>query len=135
MTVLAAVGPPAPAPAVAPLLERHAVFVAGLGCQDQAKRLRRNGAQALLRRHPDLVRWMERPTADRIAEARRLYAWPFLSWCFAVGVLRPDVELLIARSKGAHYITWARMHPDQVDRVAQTAQAMGWVTNGSTGCR
>ena len=70
---------------------------------------------------------MERPTADRIAEARRLYAWPFLSWCFAVGVLRPDVELLIARSKGAHYITWARMHPDQVDRVAQTAQAMGWV--------
>jgi site-specific recombinase XerD len=109
------------------LLERHAAFVAGLECHDQAKRLRRNGAQALLRRHPDLARWMERPTADRIAEARRLYAWPFLSWCFAVGALRPDVELLIARSKGAHYITWARMHPDQVDRVAETAQAMGWV--------
>jgi hypothetical protein len=127
MTAPAAVNPVAPTPAEVPLLERHAAFVAGLGCHDQAKRLRRNGAQALLRRHPDLARWMERPTADRIAEARRLNAWPFLSWCFAVGVLRPDVELLIARSKGAHYITWARMHPDQVDRVAQTAQAMGWV--------
>jgi hypothetical protein len=127
MTALAAVNPAAAPAAGMTLLERHAAFVAGLDCHDQAKRLRRNGAQALLRRHADLVRWMERPTVDRIAEARRLYAWPFLSWCFAIGVLRPDVELLIARSKGAHYITWARMHPDQVDRVAQTAQEMGWV--------
>ena len=102
MTALAAVSPPAPAPAGVPLLERHAEFVAGLECHDQAKRLRRNGAQALLARHPDLARWMERPTMDRIAKARRLYAWPFLSWRFAVGVLRPDAELLIARSKGAH---------------------------------
>jgi site-specific recombinase XerD len=127
MTALAAVNPAAAPAARMTLLERHAAFVAGLDCHDQAKRLRRNGAQALLRRHADLARWMERPTVDRIAEARRLYAWPFLSWCFAIGVLRPDVELLIARSKGAHYITWARMHPDQVDRVAQTAQEMGWV--------
>ena len=128
MTVLAAMNPAVVPATGMTLLEGHADFVAGLDCHDQAKRLRRNGAEALLRRHPDLTRWMERPTVDRIAEARRLYAWPFLSWCFAVGVLRPDVELLIARSKGAHYITWARMHPDQVGRVAQTAQAMGWVT-------
>ena len=110
-----------------PLLERHAAFVAGLECNSQAKRLRLNGAARLLARHPDLGRWMGRPTVDRVAEARRLYAWPFLSWCFAVGALRPDVELLAAKSKGAHYATWARMHPDQVDRVAKTASAMGWV--------
>src|SRR5215203_7492494 len=110
-----------------PLLERHAVFVAGLECNGQAKRLRLNGAERLLARHPDLGRWMGRPTVDRVAEARRLYAWPFLSWCFAVGALRPDVELLAAKSKGAHYATWARMHPDQVSRVAETASAMGWV--------
>jgi len=109
------------------LLERHAGFVAGLECNGQAKRLRLNGAERLLARHPDLDRWMERPTVDRVAEARRIYAWPFLSWCFAVGVLRPDVELLAAKSKGAHYATWARMHPDQVERVAETARAMGWV--------
>ena len=110
-----------------PLLERHAVFVAGLECNGQAKRLRLNGAERLLARHPDLRQWMGRPTVDRVAEARRLYAWPFLSWCFAVGALPPDVELLAAKSKGAHYATWARMHPDQVSRVAETASAMGWV--------
>jgi hypothetical protein len=109
------------------LLERHAAFVAGLECNNQAKRLRLNGAERLLGRHPDLGRWMGRPTVDRVAEARRLYAWPFLSWCFAVGALRPDVELLAAKSKGAHYATWARMHPDQVERVIETASAMGWV--------
>jgi len=99
-----------------------------LDCNSQAKRLRLNGAEALLGRHQDLAWWMmERPTADRIIEARRLYAWPFLSWCFAVAVLRPDVELLAAKSKGAHYATWARMHPGQVARVAETAEAMGWV--------
>jgi len=128
MITLGAVTSGAPTFTEEGLLERHAAFVAGLDCNDQAKRLRRNGAQALLRRHPDLAGWMERPTADRIAEARRLYAWPFLSWCFAIGVLRPDVELLAAKSKGAHYATWASMHPDEVDRVAETAQSMGWVT-------
>jgi site-specific recombinase XerD len=109
------------------LLQQHAAFVAGLPCDDQAKRLRRAGAERLLARHPDLQGWMGRPTADRIAEARRLYAWPFLSWCFAIGAIRPDVELLAAKSKGLHYITWARMHPDQVARVAASAESMGWV--------
>jgi hypothetical protein len=109
------------------LLRRHADFVAGLDCNDQAQRLRRRGAERLLARHPDLDQWMTRPTADRIAEARRLYAWPFLSWCFAVGELRPDVELLLAKGKGTHYLTWARLHPDQVIRVADTARSMGWV--------
>ncbi len=112
---------------VGTVLDRHALFVAGLGCDDQARRLRRRGAEALLARHPDLSAWMQRPAADRIIEGRRLYAWPFLSWCFAVGVLRPDVELLLGKSKGAHYATWARMHPDQVGRFAETATAMGWV--------
>jgi site-specific recombinase XerD len=128
MITLAAVTPRAPTLTEERLLERHAAYVAGLDCNDQAKRLRRNGAQALLRRHPNLAGWMERPAADRIAEARRLYAWPFLSWCFAVGVLRPDVELFAAKSKGAHYATWASMHPDEVSRVAVTARSMGWVT-------
>jgi hypothetical protein len=109
------------------LLQQHAAFVAGLPCDDQAKRLRRAGAERLLARHPDLQGWMGRPTADRIAEVRRLYAWPFLSWCFAIGAIRPDVELLAAKSKGLHYITWARMHPDQVARVAASAESMGWV--------
>jgi site-specific recombinase XerD len=109
------------------LLQQHAAFVAGLPCHDQAKRLRRAGAERLLARHPDLERWMGRPTADRIAEVRRLYAWPFLSWCFAVGAVRPDVELLAAKSKGAHYATWTRMHADQVARVAASAASMGWV--------
>lgn len=109
------------------LQQQHALFVAGLPRNDQAKRLRRRGAEQLLDRHPELQVWMERPALDRIVEARRLYAWPFLSWCFAVGAVRPDVELLAAKSKGSHYVTWARMNPDQVARVAAIAEAMGWV--------
>ena len=116
------------------LLQQHAAFVAGLPCDDQAKRLRRAGAERLLARHPDLQGWMGRPTADRIAEARRLYAWPFLSWCFAIGAIRPDVELLAAKSKGLHYITWARMHPDQVASPPAPSRWAGW-PSGSTGSR
>lgn len=109
------------------LLQRHASFVATLGCADQAKRLRLNGARALLRLHPDLEEWMTRPTADRIAEARRLYAWPFLSWCFAVGVVQPDVDLLAGKVKGWHYATWARLYPEDVARIAAVGEELGWV--------
>ena len=37
-----------------------------------------------------------------------------------------DVELLAAKSKGLHYITWARM-PRPSRRVAASAESMGWV--------
>jgi len=127
VTAVALPAQPTPDAPAGSLLQRHALFVADLPCNAQAQRMRRRGAERLLARHPDLQVWMDRPVSDRVVEARRLYAWPFLSWCFAVGAVRPDVELLAAKSKGSHYVTWARMNPEPVARVAATAQAMGWV--------
>jgi hypothetical protein len=46
------------------LLQQHAAFVAGLPCDNQAKRLRRAGAERLLARHPDLQGWMGLPACQ-----------------------------------------------------------------------
>jgi integrase len=110
----------------AELLAEHAAFVATLPCRDQAKRLRQRGAARLLAAHPDLSAWMRRPVTDRLAEVRRLDAWPFLSWCFAAGHVRPDLELLALKGRGTHFTTWARFHADEVSRATAAAEALGW---------
>jgi site-specific recombinase XerD len=108
------------------LLEAYATFAASLSCGAQAKHLRRRGAQRLLEARPDLEEWMNRPTLCRIAEARRFEAWPFLSWCFATSRLRPDVELLVCKGKGAHYTAWAACRPDDAARARAAAVELGW---------
>jgi hypothetical protein len=70
---------------------------------------------------------MARPVADRLAEARRLDAWPFLSWCFAAGALVADLELLALGPRGgSHHTTWARLHPHDVTRARRVAGELGW---------
>jgi site-specific recombinase XerD len=113
-------------PAPDALLSEHAAFVASLTCQPQAKRLRCRGGQALLAVHPDLAVWMGRPVQARLAEVRRLGAWPFLCWAFAVGAAVPDLELLAGKSRGIHFTTWALLHPRDADRARQAAQELGW---------
>jgi hypothetical protein len=85
------------------LLAEHDAFVAGLPCRNQAKYLRRRGGEWLLAAHPDLQVWMSRSITDRITEAHRLQAWPFLSWCFATGWLVPELDLLAGKGKGGHF--------------------------------
>jgi len=108
------------------LLAGHAVFLASLPCQAQARRLRQRGAQTLLAVHPELAEWMTRPVATRLTEARRLGAWPFLSWCFATGALVPDLELLACKARGIHFTTWARLHPSDTERAQGAARELGW---------
>jgi hypothetical protein len=108
------------------LLVEHDEFVAGLPCRSQAKYLRRRGGERLLAAHPDVQVWMSRPVADRIAEARRLQAWPFLSWCFATGRLVPELDLLAGKGKGGHFSVWARLHPDDMRRVHRAAAGFDW---------
>lgn len=108
------------------LLAEHAAFVAGLPCRNQAKYLRRRGGERLLAAHPNLQVWMSRPITDRIAEARRLQAWPFLSWCFATGRLVPELDLLAGKGKGGHFSLWARLHADDMRRVEQAAAGFDW---------
>ena len=94
------------------LLAEHDAFLAGLACRGQAKCLRRRGGERLLAAHPDLSVWMARPVTDRLAEARRLDEWPFLSWCFATRAVVPELALLTGRARGIHFTTWAALHPD-----------------------
>jgi site-specific recombinase XerD len=108
------------------LLAEHDAFVDGLPCRNQAKYLRRRGGERLLAAHPDLQLWMSRPIADRITEARRLQAWPFLSWCFATGRLVPELDLLAGKGKGGHFSLWGRLHPDDMRRVHQAAGGFDW---------
>jgi integrase len=108
------------------LLAEHDAFLAGLACRGQAKYLRRRGAERLLAAHPDLSAWMTRPVTDRLAQARQWGAWPFLSWCFATRAVVPDLELLVGKTRGIHFATWARLHPDDVDRARRAARELGW---------
>ena len=108
------------------LLAEHAEYLATLGCNQQAKRLRERGAEEHLAAFADLVDWMGRPTAVRVAEARRFGSWSFLTWCFVTGRLRPDVELLVMKQKGAHFTTWAAFHQRDADRAMAAAVSLGW---------
>lgn len=101
-------------------------FVAGLSCTQQGKRLRLVGMQRFVALWPDVGSWMHRPTAARLIDIRRSDAWPFLTWCFAHGHIRPDVDLLGARANGAHFTTWTRLHPHDAQRAAAVGVQLGW---------
>ncbi len=45
---------------------------------------------------------------------------------FVTGRLRPDVELLVMKNKGAHFTTWAAFHRQYVDRAMTAALSLGW---------
>lgn len=104
----------------------YRIYVKALGCAQQGKRLRILGLERFLARFGDVRTWMARPTSARLDDVRRTDAWPFLSWCFAAGHVRPDVDLLGAQTNGAHFTTWCRLHRDDADRAATMGQQLGW---------
>jgi site-specific recombinase XerD len=108
------------------LLIAYAEAVAQLPINPDAKRLRRNAATRLLTIHPRLVEWMARPTPARLADLKRIGAWPFLTWCFVEGSLRPDLDLLVAKNPGDLYQEWTSRHPDDVARIVGVAEQFGW---------
>lgn len=110
----------------ADLLASYGDYVSELDCAQQAKSLRRRGAQRFLARVEDLDAWMTRPTQARLDDTKRADAWPFVSWCFATGRLHADVDLIAARSSGCHYATWARLHGSDVERSVAVGTQLGW---------
>jgi integrase len=122
------------APATAPLdpltrprlLADHAAFVATLPCNRQAQGLRLQGAERFLDVVSDLRNWLARSTAHRLTVIRETAGWPFLSWCFATGRLRPDLELLACKGQGGHYATWVALHPSDARTVRDCAVGLGW---------
>ena len=113
------------------LLVDYEAFVAQLECGAQGKYLRRMAARRFLGRWPDPTAWMRRPTPARLVDIGRAKAWPFLTWAFVTGVLKPDLDLLGARANGAHFSTWAACHPDDVDRALSVAVELGWAPSWS----
>ncbi|CAN5705405.1 hypothetical protein BH24ACT13_BH24ACT13_14100 [soil metagenome] len=108
------------------LIAEHEGFCQTLPYAAQAKYLRRRGAADLLAAHPDLSAWMGEPVADRLAVARRLGAWPFLSWCFATNRLTPDLDLLAAKGKGGHFTLWLLLNPGDGARARSAAEPFRW---------
>jgi len=105
----------------------YRAHVAGLSCAQRGKRLRILGLERFLGRFgDDLDGWMQRPTLARLEDVHRCDAWPLLSWCFATGHLRPDVDLLAARANGAHLTTWCSFHRGDADRAVAAGRALGW---------
>lgn len=87
-------------------------------------------ARRFLRAHPDLDAWMKRSTPARLLDLHRVKAWPFLTWLFITGRLRPDLELLIAKPGGVDLAsTWASVNRTDVERVTTIATRMGWSAN------
>jgi integrase len=124
----------APAWAVSPdqgdVLADYAAWVATLDITAAVRKERVWRAQRFLADHPDLTGWMLRPTPARLADLHRRRAWPFVSWLFVSGRIRPDLELILAKPCGVDLpAVWAAEHPSDVDRVAVKAKEMGWSDN------
>jgi hypothetical protein len=108
------------------LLDDYAGFVDTLARSEQTKRIRCRQAAVFMERVGDLDAWMRRTTIERLTQIRRLEVWPFLSWCFATGCVVPDLELIAAKGKGAHFSLWAAMHPSDLDELRLAAVSFGW---------
>lgn len=111
---------------VTDLLGEYLRWVDGLEMTPQGKRLRRLAAQRFLAAYSDLDNWMERPTPARVADLARTRGWTFLTWCFCVGRLAPDIDLLAAVGAGNHYVTWSRFNSEDVDRASEMGRRLGW---------
>jgi hypothetical protein len=121
---------PASTPGSVDLLDAYAEHVATLTISKAGRAARLRAAQRLLACHPDLGAWMGRPPPQRLVDLHRAKAWPFVSWCFVEGHLRPDLELLLAKPGGVELpTTWTRRHPDDVGRVAEVGRRFGWSDN------
>ena len=111
------------------LLVAYAEAVEQFVIGPDARRIRRNAAARLCSSYPDLHLWMGRPTPARLRDLRRSRAWPFLSWCFLEGSLRPDLDLLLAQTPGDLYVDWGTGHPDSVARLREVTDRFGWSAN------
>lgn len=109
------------------LYERH---VASMSVNSSCRHARLKGARELLQRCVDLTAWMERPTPARLADLRRTKTWPFLTWCFVAGHLRPDIEILLAKLRGVELgSVWQSTRPGEVEAVAEVGRRFSWSDN------
>ncbi len=112
------------------LLGDYEGFVDSLGVNSAQRSQRKLAARRFLERHGDVEGWMTRPTATRLIDLHRLKAWPWVTWLFIDGRVRPDLELLLAKPPGVDVGLWWTL-ANTTDVVAATAVAdgLGWSAN------
>ena len=108
------------------LLEGYARFCHQIDLPDRAMRERLRLARLFLAEHPDLGAWMTRPTRARLADLRRIKAWPLLSWAGLSGLIRLDLDLLAAKDLGGMSASVRRLWPEEFERLWETARLLGW---------
>jgi integrase len=108
------------------LLEGYARFCHQVALPDRAVRERLRLARLFLAEHPDLGAWMTRPTRARLADLRRVKAWPLLSWAGLSGLVRLDLDLLAAKDLGGMSATVRQLWPEDFGRLWETARRLGW---------
>jgi integrase len=108
------------------LLGGYAQFSHRLGPTDRALRDRLRLARALLAEHPDLGEWMTQSTRTRLADLRRVRAWPLLSWAALSGRVHADLDLLAAKDLGSMSATVRQLWPEDFERLWETARRLGW---------
>ena len=108
------------------LVEGYARFCHQIGLPDRALRERLRLARLFLAEHPDLGEWMTRPTRTRLADLRRIKAWPLLSWAGLSGLIRLDLDLLAAKDLGGMSASVRQLWPEELERLWETARRLGW---------
>lgn len=111
------------------LFNDYAEFVDTLTCSVMTKHVRTRQAHTFLDRVADLKEWMHTPTTERLTLVRRLDVWTLLSWCFATSRIVPDLELITAKGKGAHFALWVAMHQNDVNELVRAAESFKWNDN------
>jgi hypothetical protein len=107
------------------LLGGYAQFSHRLGLTDRALRDRLRLARAFLAEHPDLGEWMTQSTRTRLADLRRVRAWPLLSWAALSGRVHADLDLLAAKDLGSMSATVRQLWPEDFERLWETARRLG----------
>lgn len=108
------------------LLSGYAQFSQRLGLTDRALGNRLRLARLFLAEHPDLGAWMDRPTKTRLADLRRIKAWPLLSWAALSGRVSADLDLLAAKDLGGMSATVRQLWPEDFHRLWETARRLEW---------
>lgn len=102
----------------------------GLAIGEGSRHARRRAVRRFLGHHPDLDRWLGRPTPPRVADLHRDEAWPFIVWAAVSGRLHVDVELLLSKPGGVDLsVVWDRVHPGEIDRAEAAGRKLGWSAN------
>ncbi len=102
---------------------------AELGLSDRALRDRLHVARAFLAAHSDLDAWMARPRPTRLADLRRIRAWPLLTALACTGAIQLDMALLLAKALGGLGVTAARVWASDFRRATAAATRLGWRPN------